>query len=166
MADLRTSFESSLDAGIRLARAGTSNTLSQQRAFALEAVLLALLLAASLAVVSATFVSALTHAYEARELSVAATLASGGAETGLEAFAADPEAAAQMGEVSSFYLYSHGALTGSTGVLRGDEYQVRRTVEAEPTAAGTLYTAHVTVLREGRQIYEVSSAAYVSGREG
>lgn len=160
-------FERSVDAGIELARAGRARSGSHRRAFVAEAVLLALFLAASLAVVCAAFAAALAWGGQARELSIASTLASGGATTGLEAFAADPEAAAELGEASSFYVYSHGTLTGSTGDLRGDEYEVRRTVESEPTAAGTLYTAHVTVLSpEGEEIYAVSTSVYASDREG
>ena len=160
-------FEESMDVGSRIARAGRARGNAHRRAFAIEAALLALFVAAALAVAVSAFGGAVAASDDAHDLSVAATLASGGAPNGLEDFAADPASAAENPDTTSFYDYRDGSLLQATGgVLFGDEYEVRRIVSSEATAAGTIYTAKVSVSLAGEEIYAASTSAYVSEREG
>lgn len=156
-------FEQSMEHGIALARAGASAGASHLRAFVIEASLLALFLAASLAIISSVFGGALSRGMAADELSVAVTLASGGAENGLEAFAADPAGA--EGESVTYYEYRNGALYPVDGPGEG-VYEVHRTVASDAREAGAVCVAKVFVVRDGEEVFTAESSSYVSGREG
>lgn len=141
-------------------RAAVSDERPRQRAFVLEAVVLTAFLALSMAVIVGVFGGALERGRQADELTVAVTLAGGAAENGAEAFAADP-AEAQDG--STYYVCEKGSVAQVDGPCAG-AYEVRRSVESQPQDAGALYAATIQVLRDGVQVYEVQTSAYVSER--
>lgn len=112
-------------------------------AFVMEALLLLVFLAFALAVFMQLFGVAHSRGTEERQLTQAVLLASNDAE----AFAAAPQA----GTVATTF----------------DAYAVEREVSTERSQGGTLYRAIITVTCEGRSVYELESARYVSdGTEG
>ena len=157
-------FEAGMDHSVAVARSTRSLGRSHRRAFAIEAALLTLFLAISLAITTATFASALVAGADARSLSVAVTLAASGADNGLEAFAAAPASAEP--DTTTYYLYDGGRLERVDDAQGGDAYVVRRTVTAQPGSVGELLTAEVAVSRGGEELFRAETAAYVSERTG
>lgn len=156
-------FKQSISHSIAAAGAESALGSARRRAFVVEAVVLTFFLAASLAVVVSVLGGAMSAGREAQELSVAVTLAGGGASNGAEDFAANPGQAEAAS--TTYYAFEGGTVSPLDGPADG-AYAVERTVASQREEEGTLYQADVAVFRDGRQIYSVSTASYVSGREG
>lgn len=134
-------------------------------AFVVEALVLLVFLALSLAVLVSLVESVHARGTAADELSAAAIIASNDAE----AFAADPS----ILERTAQYRFSGENLRE----LRSDEtssdesngkdesgqtYELVRIVQDDSRPAGTLFEAHITVSRDGRIVYELDTSRYVS----
>lgn len=125
---------------------GGSRPASQRPAWSslalvVEAMLLTLFLVASLSILTGLFSAAAGRATEGRELAQAVSLATSAAEQ----FAASPADVA--------------------GTTEEDGLTVTCEVEEEPTAAGTLYRATITVLTEDgdEPVYVLETSRYESG---
>ncbi len=106
-------------------------------AFVVEALLLLVFLAGSLAVLMELNADADAAGQQSADLMEAMTLASNAAEE----FAANPELAAATGAL--------GDEEEAARVRYGTGLVMTRTVEAEPLAAGTMYRARIAVWHEG-----------------
>lgn len=121
-------------------------------AFLVEALVLLVVLIASMAVFTQLFASSASTANHADRMTQAVLAA----ENAAEEFSSNPAAVASGREVGE------GVAAGSTAVADGD-LAVTCEVESESTSAGTLYTAHITVSDDSEQLYELDAKRYVSG---
>ncbi|MDO4183457.1 MAG: hypothetical protein Q4E12_07640 [Coriobacteriia bacterium] len=141
----------------------TANRRDQQAwhgtAFVLECVILMLFLTISLAIVSYLFGASHQSGQAANDLTHALVLASTESVNGAEAFAANPTDTS-VPEIA-YYTEEGGVLTQVPQYLSG-VYSVKRTVEQQQTAAGTLYTATIEVVRYEKTVYTLQTESYVS----
>lgn len=128
-------------------------------AFVLEAVVLLLFVALSMAVVCSMFAKAYEIDQEADTLTRAVTLATTGAENGAETFAANPDD--ESCPKTMTYSFDGESFTPQSTYVSG-MYTVTRTVEADKTAAGTLYRARIDVSRYNKNVYSLTVASYKS----
>lgn len=128
-------------------------------ALVVEALVLLAFIVASLAIITQLLAGAHQRAADAAELSNAAILAANDAE----AFAANPAESSQR----KFYRDDASGLMPAElqGENENDLYEVERTVSRERSADGFLLHAHITVTRNGDQVYELDTARYVSNKE-
>lgn len=109
------------------------------RAFIIEVLFLFAFLICSLTVITQLFVGSVNEAAQARDLERAINIASNTAER----FAANPH--------SNELNYSQDGLT------------VVCDVDAQPSGAGTLYVATITIFNDGGAFYSIDTARYESG---
>lgn len=117
-------------------------------AFMVEVLVLLFFLVASMAIFAQLFASSVTTSANANRLSQATVIAQNAAEE----FSADPSAVATGKQVG----------TGVTA-KGADDMDVTCDVTTKKTAAGTCYTAHISVLDEGDTVYELDATRYVEG---
>lgn len=116
--------------------------------FLVEALVLLVVLIASMAVFTTLFVHAASGARDAARLSSATALAQNVAEE----FSSNPEAAADGKKVGEGFAKSG----------EGD-FDVTCTVSSENEGAGVLYTAAIAVSDDEGEIYSLTASRYVSG---
>lgn len=128
-------------------------------AFIVESLVLLAFLVASLAVTMQLMGAAHERGTEADSLSNAIVLASNDAE----AFAANPAS----GDKTARFASVDGELIEAPDATSPDAtlYDLVRTVERNDQDAGTLYKAHITVVQDGKTVYEVATSRYVSQAE-
>ncbi|NHM16324.1 hypothetical protein GMI69_06585 [Eggerthellaceae bacterium zg-887] len=122
-------------------RRASDRTTWPGAAFVLEALLLLLFVTAALAVLLQLFAWAQLRGNDAAYLTEAVTIATNAAER----FAQNPTAVQE---------------TSKEGA-----YDVTYQITPEKNAAGTLYSAHISVARDGGIIYELDTANYVSDKD-
>lgn len=134
-------------------------------AFVVEALVLLVFLAMSLAVLVSLVESVHARGAAADELSAAAIIASNDAE----AFAADPStlgrtAQYQFSGKKLIELNSEEASSDDPNAQDESEqtYELVRVIQQSSQPAGTLFEAHITVTRNGRIVYELDTSRYVS----
>ena len=120
-------------------------------AFIVEALLLLVFLAGSLAVLMELNADADAAGQQSADLMAAMTLASNAAEE----FAANPELAAATGALSDE--------EEAARVQYGTGLVMTRTVEAEPMAAGTMYRARIAVWHEDAGAAESAAESAAAG---
>ena len=130
-------------------------------AFVLEVVVLLLFIAVSMAVVCMLFGKSFEVDQRADTLTRAMTLATTGAVNGAETFEADPTDPDCPMQVN--YEFD-GQTFRSADTYEPGMYVVRRDVEADESAAGTLYRAHICVSRYDETVCTLSVAKYQSKR--
>ena len=130
--------------------------MSQQKggwssiSFVVEALVLLVFLAASMAIFTQLFAGSSTLASESERLSTAVMVAKDAAEE----FESEPAAVAS------------GQPVGLTVIANGkDGFDVACDVTTEAEGAGTMYTAHITVSDSQGTAYELDASRYVSGVE-
>lgn len=128
-------------------------------AFVLEAVVLLFFIAVSMAVVCSLFAKAFEIDQEADTLARAVTLATTGADNGAETFVANPDD--ESCPATMTYSFDGESFAPQSTYVSG-MYTVKRTVEADKTAAGTLYRARIDVGRYNDNVYSLTVACYKS----
>ena len=134
-----------------LAAGRGADTAWHGTAFVVEALVLLAFLAFALAVFMQLFGAAHARGMEERQLTQAVLLASNAAEE----FAAVPQA-------GSTTAYFDGNGSGSASMDAEGAYQVTSDVTSERTEGGTLYRADISVTCDGKAVYQLETARYVS----
>ncbi len=116
--------------------------------FLIEALILLVVLIASMAVFTTLFVHASSGANDAARLSSATTIAQNAAEE----FSSDPQAVAAGKKIGEGM-----AKAGS------DDFDVTCKVSSANEGAGVLYTATITVSDDSGEVYSLNASRYVSG---
>lgn len=116
-------------------------------AFMVEALVLLFFLVASLAVFTQLFAYSANEAKQAGRLTQATAIA----ENAAEEFSVNPTAVAQ------------GKPVGQAAAQGADGFTVSCDVSAETQAAGTFYTAHISVSDNEGEAYALDAARYVEG---
>ena len=118
--------------------------------FLVEALILLVVLIASMAVFTTLFVHASSGANDAARLSSATAIAQNAAEE----FSSNPQAVAAGKKVGE-------------GVAKSseDNFDVTCKVSSENEGAGVLYTATITVSDDAGEVYSLDASRYVSGVE-
>ena len=130
----------------RTARSGSLSWSSTS--FLVEALILLVVLIASMAVFTTLFVHASSGANDAARLSSATAIAQNAAEE----FSSNPQAVAAGKKVGEGM-----AKAGSS------DFDVTCKVSSENEGAGVLYTATITVSDDAGEVYSLSTSRYVSG---
>ncbi len=132
-------------------------------AFVLEAVVLLLFIAISMAVVCTLFAKSFEIDQQAQQLTRALTLATTGAQNGAETFAANPDD--ESCPATMTYSFDGESFTPQETYVSG-MYTVKRTVTADATNAGVLYQAHIEVGRYNKSICTLNVSCYKSTSGG
>lgn len=119
-------------------------------AFLVEALVLLVVLIASMAVFTQLFSQSAATARHAERMTSAVLAAQNAAEE----FSSNPAAVAGGKQVGSGV---------AAGVSQDDGLAVTCDVESESESAGTLYTACITVSDDSGQLYQLNAKRYVSG---
>ena len=131
-------------------RPGWSNT-----AFVVEALVLLVVLIACMAVFTQLFARSASLAADTERMATATALAQSAAEE----FSSDPESVAVGRQVG---LGVSAGNVAAAGLDDSDDFTVSCTVDAAPTTAGVLYTAHITVSDSLGEAYALTTTRYVS----
>ena len=119
--------------------------------FLVEALILLVVLIASMAVFTTLFVHAASGANDAARLSSATAIAQNAAEE----FSSNPQAVAAGKKVGEGMAKSGG----------DSDFDVTCKVSSENEGAGVLYTAAITVSDDAGEVYSLTASRYVSGVE-
>lgn len=119
-------------------------------AFLVEALILLVVLIASMAVFTQLFAHSTAIANHADRMTQAVIVA----ENAAEEFSSNPASVASGREVGE------GVAAGASAP---DGLKVACEVESESASAGTLYTAHITVSDDSEELYALDAKRYVSG---
>ena len=131
-----------------------SHTQHSNRALIMEALVLLVFIAASVALIIQLFVTAGVQGADAHERQVSMQLASNAAET----FAAAPASSSE-----TRYFDAGGAqVTDATDAA----YTVDVAITGDKKVSGTLYRADITVLAKDAQTYTLSTERYLSTTGG
>lgn len=118
-------------------------------AFMIESLVLLFVLVASLAVFTALFAYSADSAKQAQRISDATAIAQNAAEE----FSANPASA------------EAGKSVGAAASAQAEGFAVSYDVTAQPQAAGTFYSVHITVSDSQGEAYALDAARFVEGGE-
>lgn len=136
-----------------------SSVNASNRAFVIEALILLAFLAVSVAIVLQLFAGAGVMSREAHKLSVSEHLATNAAES----FGANP----RVSNGTLYYDRDGNLVEGESGAA----FSVETAVTPQRTAAGTMYSADITVVNyetrvDGNVTYRLKTQRYLSAIEG